>query len=77
LLPLNFRHLAERMFFARDAKQHYAERNSAEAVAEEKSHNALAQLSVWLTTCKPKARIPQDFDWFNDSIVAAVNSMQR
>jgi hypothetical protein len=49
------------MFFARDAKQHHAERNSTEAVAEEKSHNALAQLSASLGTCKPKPRIPRDF----------------
>jgi hypothetical protein len=47
------------MFLARDAKQQHAERNSTEAVAEEKSHNALAQLSASLVTCKPKARIPR------------------
>src|SRR5438552_7897672 len=56
LLPLIFRHLAERMFFARYAKQQHAERNSSDAVAEEKSHNALAQLSASLVACKPKAR---------------------
>jgi len=56
LLPLDFRHLADRMFLARDAKQQHAERNSTDAVAEEKSHNALAQLSASLVTCKPKAR---------------------
>src|SRR5882724_6782487 len=56
LLPLVFRHLAERMFFARYAKQQHAERNSSDAVAEEKSHNALAQLSASLVACKPKAR---------------------
>ena len=55
MLPLDFRHLAERMFFARYAKQQHAERNSTEAVAEEKSHNALAQLSVSPVTCKLKA----------------------
>src|SRR5947208_2652573 len=33
------------MFFARYAKQQHAERNSSNAVAEEQSHNALAQLS--------------------------------
>jgi hypothetical protein len=48
--------LAERMFFARYKKQQHAERNSTEAVAEEKSHNALAQLSASPVTCKPKAR---------------------
>ena len=44
------------MFLARDAQQQHAERNSTEAVAKEKSHNALAQLSASLVTCKPKAR---------------------
>jgi hypothetical protein len=34
------------MFFARYAKQQHAERNSGNAAAEEKSHNALAQLSA-------------------------------
>jgi DNA segregation ATPase FtsK/SpoIIIE, S-DNA-T family len=46
LFALDFRHLAERMFFARYAKQQHTERNSNDAVAEEKSHNAPAQLSV-------------------------------
>jgi hypothetical protein len=55
LFPLNFWHLAEWMLFARYAKQQQAERNSSKAAAEEKSHNALAQLSVSPTTCKPKA----------------------
>src|SRR6266702_4478456 len=55
LLPLVFRHLAERMLFARYAKQQRDERNSSDAVAEEKSHNALAQLSASLVACKPKA----------------------
>jgi hypothetical protein len=56
LFTLDFRHLAERMFFARYAKQQHAERDSSNAAAEEKSHNALAQLSASLVTCKPKAR---------------------
>src|SRR5678816_1014329 len=34
------------MLFATYAKQQHAERNSSYAVAEEKSHNALAQLSA-------------------------------
>jgi hypothetical protein len=62
LFALDFRHLAERMFFARYAKQQHAERNSSNAAAEEKSHNALAQLSASLVTCKPKGAIPQHFD---------------
>jgi hypothetical protein len=44
------------MFFARYAKQQHAERNSNDAAAEEKSHNALAQLSVSGVACKTKAR---------------------
>jgi hypothetical protein len=46
LFALDFRHLAERMFFARYAKQQHAKRDSSDAAAEEKSHNALAQLSA-------------------------------
>ena len=56
MFALHFRHLAERMFFARYAKQQHAERNSTEAVAEEKSHNALAQLSASRRACKTKAQ---------------------
>jgi hypothetical protein len=63
LFSLDFRHLVEWMFFARDAKQHHAKRDSTEAVAEKKSHNALAQLSVSFQTCKPKPRITQDLDY--------------
>jgi hypothetical protein len=54
LFSLDFGHLVEWVSFARDAKQHHAERNSTEAVAEKKNHNALAQLSVSFQTCKPK-----------------------
>ena len=54
LLALNFRHLTERMFFARYAKQQHAERNSSHAAAEEKSHNALAQLSASARARKSK-----------------------
>jgi len=55
LFALDFRHLAEWMFFARDAKQQHAERDSSNAAAEEKSHNALAQLSAsaWARKIKP------------------------
>jgi len=55
LFALDFRHLAERMFFARYAKQQQTERDSNDAAAEEKSHNALAQLSVSGVACKTKA----------------------
>jgi hypothetical protein len=48
--------LAERMFFARYVKQQEAERNSNDALAEDKSHNALAQLSVSHGQRKIKAR---------------------
>jgi hypothetical protein len=56
LFPLNFRHLADRMFFARRGKQQNRERNSDGAAAEERSHNALAQLSVSRRACKAKAQ---------------------
>ena len=46
LFPLNFRHLSKRMLFARCGKQEDAERNSEDAPAKERTHNALAQLSV-------------------------------
>ena len=44
------------MLFARYAKQQHAERNSSNAVAEEKNHNALAQLSASGVARKAKAR---------------------
>jgi hypothetical protein len=47
LFPLNFRHLADRMLFARCGKQDNRERNSEDALPNETSHNALAQLSVY------------------------------
>jgi hypothetical protein len=56
LFTLDFRHLAERMFFARNAKQQHAKRDSSNAAAEEKNHNALAQLSAPGVARKMKAR---------------------
>jgi hypothetical protein len=56
LFALDLRHLAERMFFAGYAKQQHAERNSGGAAAEEKSHNALAQLSASGVARKTKAQ---------------------
>src|SRR5215469_14013409 len=44
------------MLFARYAKQQHAECDSSNAVAEEKSHNALAQLSASRVARKAKAR---------------------
>jgi hypothetical protein len=46
LFPLNFRHLPDGMLFARGRKQEEAKRKSDDASANERSHNALAQLSV-------------------------------
>jgi hypothetical protein len=43
------------MFFARYAKQQYAERNSNDALADERSHDALAQLSVSGAACKDES----------------------
>jgi hypothetical protein len=57
LFPLNFWHLAEWMLFARYAKQQQAERNSSKAAAEEKSHNALAQLSASGLSCKDESAV--------------------
>lgn len=56
MFALDFRHLAEWMLFARYAKQQHAECDSSNAVAEEKSHNALAQLSASRVARKAKAR---------------------
>jgi hypothetical protein len=56
LFSLNFGHLSERMLFARCRKQKDTEGNSNDAVAKEKTHNALAQLSVCRGVCKAKAR---------------------
>ena len=55
LFPLDIRHLAERMFFARYAKEQRAERNNDDAMAEEASHNALPQLSVSGVACKDES----------------------
>jgi hypothetical protein len=55
LFPLNFRHLADAMLFARKGKQENAKRNSDNAPANERTHNALAQLSVSCRACKAKA----------------------
>ena len=56
MLPLNFRHLADRMFFAGVGKQNNRERNDYNAQANERSHNALAQLSVSGRVRKAKAQ---------------------
>ena len=46
LFPLNFWHLTDRMLLARRGKQGRRKENSEDALANEGSHNALAQLSV-------------------------------
>ena len=56
LFPLDFRHLADRMLFARCRKQKDAEGKSNNALAKERTHNALAQLSVSRRACKAKAQ---------------------
>ena len=45
LFPLSFRHLADRMLFARCRKQGGRKENSEDTLAKEGTHNALAQLS--------------------------------
>jgi hypothetical protein len=44
------------MFLARGGKQGHRKENSEEALTNEGSHNALAQLSVSDAACKTKAR---------------------
>jgi hypothetical protein len=45
------------MLFARYGKQANCERNSGDALANERSHSAVAQLSVSGGVCKAKARV--------------------
>src|SRR4029453_10826072 len=55
LLTLHLRHLTDRMFLARGGKQSHRKENSEDALAKERTHNALAQLSVSRRLCKAKA----------------------
>ena len=57
LLALDLWHLADWMFFAGYAEQQYAEQNSSDAVAKEKTHTALAPLSVSRATCKNESAV--------------------
>jgi hypothetical protein len=57
LFSLDFRHLADWMLFAGYAEQQHAEQNSNDAVAEEKTHTALAPLSVSRATCKNESAV--------------------
>jgi hypothetical protein len=54
LLTLHLWHLTDRMFLARSGKQGRREENSEDALANEGSHSALAQLSVPGDACKAK-----------------------
>ena len=56
LFTLHFRHLPYRMFLARRGKQSHRKENSEDAPANQRIHNALAQLSVSRRPCKAKAR---------------------
>src|SRR4029077_222440 len=57
LFPLIFRHLSKGMLFARCGKQKEAERKSDDAPANERSHNALAQLSVSVAMRKDESAV--------------------
>src|SRR5262245_20919633 len=55
LLTLHLRHLTDRMLLTRRGKQSHRQENSEDALPNEISHNALAQLSVSRRPCKAKA----------------------
>jgi hypothetical protein len=57
LFPLNFRHLPDRMLFARCRKQSRRKENSEDALANEGTHNALAQLSVSAAVRKDESAV--------------------
>ena len=57
LFPLNFRHLADRMLFARCRKQSRRKENSEDGLANEATHNALAQLSVSAAVRKDESAV--------------------
>jgi hypothetical protein len=56
LLALDLGHLTNRMFLTRSGKQGNRTENSKEALANKRSHHALAQLSVSRRACKTKAQ---------------------
>ena len=64
MFSLNFRHLPDGMLFARCGKQSRRKENSEDALANEGSHSALAQLSVPGDACKAKEqwRRAESFD---------------
>ena len=57
LFPLNFWHLADWMFLARRGKQGRGKENSEDALANEGTHNALAQLSVSAAVRKDESAV--------------------
>jgi len=57
LFPLNFGHLADRMLFARCRKQGHRKENSEDGLANEATHNALAQLSVSAAVRKDESAV--------------------
>ena len=57
MFPLNFRHLPDRMLFARCRKQSRRKENSEDALANEGTHNALAQLSVSAAVRKDESAV--------------------
>jgi hypothetical protein len=57
LFPLNFRHLSKRMLLARGRKQGNRKENSEDALTNEGSHNALAQLSVSAVVRKDESAV--------------------
>jgi hypothetical protein len=59
------------VFFAGHAKQQQAESDTHEAPAQENSHNALAQLSASLVTCKLKAHDSSALIAIRTAVVAA------
>ena len=56
MLALHLRQLTERTFLARRGKQGRRKENREDALANERSHNALAQLSVSCRARKAKAQ---------------------
>jgi hypothetical protein len=57
LFPLNFGHLADRMLFARCRKQGRRKENSEDALAKERTHNSLAQLSASASMRKDESAV--------------------
>jgi hypothetical protein len=76
LLALHLRHLTNRMFLARSGKQSHGKENGEDALANKRSHNALAQLSVSCQACKAKARYVGQASCLWDGGLPACRSFQ-